>query len=299
MKLIQPVLQDDELLADIAAARQETTGFHLWWLGQSGFLVQWQGRHLLLDPYLSDSLTKKYTATDKPHVRMTAIPIAPERLDFIDVVTSSHNHTDHLDHETLKPLRQVNPQLQMIIPEANRAFVADRLQIDPRWPLGASDGTTAHAAGFTFTGLASAHEQLEADEQGNYRCLGYLVRFGGWTLFHPGDGVPYDGMVERLLALADGQVIDVALMPINGRLPERRVTGNFWGREAAQFAKAIGARLVIPMHYEMFTFNTETPDEFVATAVNLAQPYRVLRCGERWSSAESAAAPEERNVYSL
>ena len=29
------------------------------------------GRHLLLDPYLSDSLTKKYAATDKPHVRMT------------------------------------------------------------------------------------------------------------------------------------------------------------------------------------------------------------------------------------
>ena len=111
MELIQPVLKDDELLADIAAARSQTDRFHLWWLGQSGFLVQWQGRHLLIDPYLSDSLTKKYAATDKPHVRMTAIPIAPERLDFIDVVTSSHNHTDHLDHETLWPLRRANPQL--------------------------------------------------------------------------------------------------------------------------------------------------------------------------------------------
>jgi L-ascorbate metabolism protein UlaG (beta-lactamase superfamily) len=30
----------------------------LWWLGLSGFLIQWQGHHLLLDPYLSDSLTK-------------------------------------------------------------------------------------------------------------------------------------------------------------------------------------------------------------------------------------------------
>jgi L-ascorbate metabolism protein UlaG (beta-lactamase superfamily) len=27
----------------------------------------------------------------------------PERLDFMDVVTSSHNHTDHLDVETLIP----------------------------------------------------------------------------------------------------------------------------------------------------------------------------------------------------
>lgn len=72
--------------------------------------MQWQGQHLLLYPYLSDSLTAKYAATDKPHVRMTDRVIAPERLDFA-VVTSSHNHTDHLDKETLLPLLSVNPSL--------------------------------------------------------------------------------------------------------------------------------------------------------------------------------------------
>jgi hypothetical protein len=34
------------------------------------------------------------------------------------------------------------------------------------------------------------------------------------------------------------------------------------------------------MHYEMFAFNTETPELFIATAEQLGQPYRVLRCGE-------------------
>ena len=72
--------------------------------------MQWNGRHLLLDPYLSESLTKKYAATDKPHVRMTRRVVAPERLDFVDVVTSSHNHTDHLDGETLGPLRARQPR---------------------------------------------------------------------------------------------------------------------------------------------------------------------------------------------
>ncbi|MFN7944394.1 MAG: MBL fold metallo-hydrolase [Blastocatellia bacterium] len=283
MQLIQPVLMNDALLADIKAASRETDRFHLWWLGQSGFLVQWRGRHLLIDPYLSDSLTKKYATTDKPHIRMTAIPIEPARLDFIDVVTSSHNHTDHLDHETLWPLMAANPKLQMIIPEANRAFVADRLKTDPAWPLGVNDGTTVSAAGFNFTGLAAAHEQLEQDEHGNYRCLGYLISFDHRTIFHPGDCVPYEGMAERLLELCAGRQIDVALMPINGRLPERRVTGNFWGREAAQFARDIGAGTVIPMHYEMFTFNTETPDEFVESCERLGQKYYVQRCGERVS----------------
>jgi hypothetical protein len=36
----------------------------------------------------------------------------------------------------------------------------------------------------------------------------------------------------------------------------------------------------------MFEFNTAAPEEFVATAGQLGQPYRVLRAGERWSSGE-------------
>ena len=95
--MIKPSLQDDALLADIREAASDESRFHCWWLGQSGFLIQWQGRHLLFDPYLSDSLTRKYATTDKPHVRMTERVIAPKRLDFINVVTSTHNHTDHLD----------------------------------------------------------------------------------------------------------------------------------------------------------------------------------------------------------
>src|ERR671922_559864 len=127
--MIKPALQDDAFLADVREARKETRYFHLWWLGQSGFLLQWQGKHLLFDPYLSDSLTRKYAHTDKPHVRMTGRVVAPERLDFIDAVTSSHNHTDHLDGETLLPLMEANPYLTLIVPHANLDFAAERLQI--------------------------------------------------------------------------------------------------------------------------------------------------------------------------
>lgn len=280
--MIEPVLSNEAFLADVAAARQDTNGFHLWWLGQSGYLVQWQDKYLLLDPYLSDSLTKKYATTDKPHVRMTERVIAPERLDFIDVVTSSHNHTDHLDAETLLPLLRANPNLQMVIPEANRKFVAERLCMDATRPIGVNDGTSVNESGFQITGVASAHEQLERDEHGQQKYLGYIIRFGSWTLYHSGDTVLYDGMVERLKP----HDIDLALLPINGRAPERRVAGNLDGQEAATLAKQIGAKLVIPCHYEMFEFNTASPDELIATAQQLKQPYRLLKCGERWSSVE-------------
>lgn len=277
--MIKPVLKDDAFLADVAAS-QPGEGFAIWWLGQSGFLLKHHDRHLLLDPYLSDSLTRKYADTDKPHTRMTELVIDPARLDFIDVVTSSHNHTDHLDAETLVPLIRANPGLQLVIPEANRQFVADRLKIDPARSVGLDDGATAEADGFEFHAVPAAHETVDRDAQGRSHFLGYVVRFGKWAIYHSGDTVPFDGMVDRLARFR----IDVALLPINGRLPERRVAGNLWGDEAAQLAHDVGARIAVPCHYEMFHFNTEPPDAFVDACERIGQACRVLRCGERLSS---------------
>ncbi|HXU77127.1 MAG TPA: MBL fold metallo-hydrolase, partial [Methylomirabilota bacterium] len=75
----------------------------------------------------------------------------------------------------------------------------------------------------------------------------------------------------------------LALLPINGDRPERKVAGNLDGRQAAQVAHAIGARWVIPCHYDLFEFNTASPDEFVAECERLGQPHRVLRNGEGWA----------------
>ena len=283
--MIKPRLQEDEFLKDVEAARQEREHLHLWWLGQSGFLLQWQGKHVLLDPYLSDSLTVKYAATDKPHVRLTERVVAPERLNFIDVVTSSHNHTDHLDADTLAPLRRVNPELRMLVPLANRDFVAKRLSMDPQALATVDAGQRVELAGFEFSGIPAAHEALERDALGRFIYLGYVVRLGPWIVYHSGDTIPYEGMVDLLRPWH----IDVALLPINGRAPERRVAGNLWGREAARLAKEAGARLVIPCHYDMFAFNTATPEEFVNTARELGQPQRVLEAGERWHSGELPA----------
>src|SRR2546427_4641423 len=145
--MIKPALQDEAFLADVAEARGDLANLNLWWLGQSGFLVQWQGRHLLLDPYLSDSLTAKYAGTDRPHVRMTERIVAPEKLDFIDVVTSSHNHTDHLDPETIGPLLKANPRMELVIPEANREFAVNRLGLVAELPRGMDAGTEVRLAG--------------------------------------------------------------------------------------------------------------------------------------------------------
>lgn len=280
--MIRPVLQDEEFLADVQRAQRLRDSFQLWWLGQSGFLLQWNDRHLLFDPYLSDSLTKKYAATDKPHVRMTERVIAPERLGFVDIVTSSHNHTDHLDAETVIPMLRANPKLNIVIPEANREFVSNRLNVVAELPIGLDAGRRIAINGFNIHAVPAAHETIEKDAEGRCKFLGYVVEFGGWTVYHSGDTVRYPGMAETLRQFA----IDVALLPINGAKPERRVAGNLNAREAAELGSEIQARCVIPCHYEMFEFNTANPTEFVMQAKVAGVNARVLLAGERWSSRE-------------
>jgi len=52
MELIKAAQKDEVLLSDIHESAKPKNGFNVWWLGQSGFLVQWESKHLLIDPYL-------------------------------------------------------------------------------------------------------------------------------------------------------------------------------------------------------------------------------------------------------
>jgi L-ascorbate metabolism protein UlaG (beta-lactamase superfamily) len=278
--LIKAFCKGENLQEQIHQAKKNghVDSFDIWWLAQSGFLIQWNGVCLLFDPYLSDSLTKKYLTTNKPHTRMSELVIEPNLLDCIDIVTSSHNHTDHLDGETLIPLFKVNPKIQFIIPEANRDFVVDRVKCKHDFPVGLNDSEKVEMKGFTFHGVPAAHNELERDEQGRCKYMGYVVKFGKWTVYHSGDTLWYDSMVGILKPFH----VDVAFLPINGNDPSRGVAGNLTTKEAAELGKAIGARLVIPHHYDLFTFNTADPNDFAKESKDLHQRYRILKLGEHF-----------------
>jgi L-ascorbate metabolism protein UlaG (beta-lactamase superfamily) len=272
--LIEPAVADDAFLADVAAAVDPEL-VYLWWLGQSGFLIGWRRRYLLIDPYLSDSLTRKYAGTGREHVRMTRRVVDPGRLDFVDVVCSTHGHTDHLDAETLKPI--IASGASLVCPAANSELAAERLGRAP--DVGMIDGDMAPVAGFHVELVPAAHPELTPE------YAGYVVTCGGTRIYHSGDSVVYPGMAERL---RPGQPT-VALLPINGAL------GNMSGPEAARLAHAIRAELAVPCHYEMFEFNTASPAAFVAECERLGQPYVVLRAGQRLSVPISLADQRRRD----
>lgn len=279
--LISAFKKGEELQKEIRTSKDKgrPDSFDIWWLGQSGFLLQWNGSCLLFDPYLSDSLTNKYAQTTKPHIRMGELVITPHLLDMIDVVTSSHNHTDHLDGETLIPLLKANPKITFLIPEANREFVAERVKCLRNFPLGITDGESLTAKNFEFHGIPAAHNNIDRDQSGRCLFMGYVVRFGSFSVYHSGDTLWFEGLEKLLKPFG----VDVALLPINGNDPSRGVAGNLNVREAAELGKQIGARYVIPHHYNMFKFNTADPADFIREAQKLRQPFVVLEHGQKWT----------------
>jgi L-ascorbate metabolism protein UlaG (beta-lactamase superfamily) len=219
--------------------------------------VKWKGAYLLVDPYLSDSLTRKYAHSDTPHVRMTRRVVDPARLGFVDVVAASHGHTDHLDAETLSAIR---PRI-LVCPVSIKQVAAERGGVEPR---GIAEGETARAAGFTFTAVRADHGDPGL-------ALGYVIQCEPWTLYHSGDTLAFAGLGQTLRQFK----LDVAILPINGKV------GNMGGVEAARVAKDAGASLAVPCHFEMFEFNTASPAAFSRECERLDQSYRTLRAGER------------------
>jgi len=278
MELIKAAKKGEELVAEMDSFLQDSDGFSLWWLGQSGYLLQYKGKRILIDPYLSDSLTRKYEATDKPHTRMSELVVDPQLLKNISVISSSHNHTDHLDAETIIPILENNPGTTFIIPEANRVFVAERAKCKIDFPQGLNDGNSVTVDGFTFHGIPAKHNEIERDSLGQCKYMGYVISFGKYNIYHSGDTLWFDDLVHLLKPFH----IDLALLPINGNKPERKVAGNLDSTEAAALAKAIAAGWVIPCHYDMFHFNTADVNEFAREAEKIDQPYKVLIGGERF-----------------
>ena len=117
---------------------------------------------------------------------------------------------------------------------------------------------------------------MDRNEKGECRFMGYICQFGKYTVYHSGDTLWYEGLETMLKPYA----VDVAFLPINGNNPERKVAGNLNTEEAAQLGRAIGAKLVIPHHFDLFEFNTADPAEFANACEKYEVKYKILEIGE-------------------
>ena len=246
----------------------------LFWLGQAGFWIETARLRILIDPYLSDSLARKYAGTKHPHLRMMPPPVALEALPRPDIVLVTHAHTDHMDPDTLGPLHRRFPDLPFVVPAATEDVARARIGAEARLILADAGAVLEPLPGLRLTVFPAAHEALERDGKGRHLFLGFGIAADGLRLFHSGDCVPFDGLAERLAAF-DPQIL---LLPVNGRDGGRLadgIPGNFRLDEAVGLAR--GYPYLIPHHFGMFAFNTIEPAEIDAAAARADGRPTILR----------------------
>mgnify|MGYP006280046495 CR=1 FL=1 len=250
------VIPGGDIGADFASCKPASGEVALWWLGQAGFMFKSRSVSWIIDPYLSDYLAHKYRGTRFPHTRLQAPPIAPGNLPPLDYYFCTHGHSDHMDPWTIQPIANRRTRPRFVVPAAERDTAISRGI--PREALIAvnAPGRIQLSTALTVDILPAAHEDIEIDDTGHHRFLGYVFDVAGIRLYHSGDSVPFDGLGSLLRERRP----HVAFLPTNGRDDNRRVQGipgNFTVDEAIALCSDAEIPWLIPHHIEMFGFNTE------------------------------------------
>jgi L-ascorbate metabolism protein UlaG (beta-lactamase superfamily) len=243
----QPLI--DEVNATVLAPSECA----FWWMGQLSYILKLGDKVLYLDAFLSPS-----------KARNTPPLLKPEEVTNAAVIAGTHDHGDHIDRPVWPALARSSPQAKFVVPALLVPKLSAALKIPEDRFVGLDDGASAQVAGVKITGVASAHEFLDQDPvTGKYPYLGYVIEGNGCRLYHSGDTCKYEGMETRLKKFG---VIDVAFLPINGRDAPRlrsNCIGNMTFQEAVDLAGAVGVRLAVPSHWDMFKNNSEDPQKFI------------------------------------
>ena len=231
----------------------DNNGIHLCWLGQMGLVVKAGGKLLCFDPFISEHRNRLYPS-----------PITTTDLGQMDYVFGSHDHTDHIDRKAWNSAAAECNHVKFVVPRVKSKQLSEELNIPIERLIGIDDQKEIKLDALSITGIASAHEFLDYDEEKQgYPYMGYLVRIGQYTIYHPGDTCIYNGLQDKLEKYGP---INFMMLPINGRDAKRYMNntiGNMTYQEAVDLAGALKPDYVIPGHFDMFEKNSENPFLFI------------------------------------
>ncbi len=239
-----------ELVEDIRQRKVEKGRLCFWWLGQISFALKTHRKTIYLDPYLNPSKS-----------RLCPPLMKPDELVNADIVTGSHDHSDHIDHWALPGIMKASPKAVLVASEAHAGTLA-KLGLDKSRLRLLDDGRALDEDGVKITAVKAAHEFFDEEKfGGRYPFLSFVIETDGVTVFHSGDTCVYDGQASSLKKWS----FDLAFLPINGRDAKRLGSGcigNMTYQEAADLAGAVRPKVTVPGHYGMFAKNTEDPSLF-------------------------------------
>lgn len=198
------------------------------WLGQSGLLFENENVKIMVDPYLSDSLSVHGDAFKR------RLPVEEKYFDASpNLILITHEHEDHLNMETLARVAKCA--------KAPITFLAPESCYKKLESLGGAHNyvmLNAHSV-WSEKGVTVYATRAEHSD----RCaVGFIIDDGRKTYYVSGDTLyNYDVLDDVLELVEDG--VDVAFLPINGR------GNNMHAKDAADFAYELSAKSAVPLHY--------------------------------------------------
>jgi len=201
-------------------------------IGQSGYIIRTDSTEIIIDPYLSDVVNE---VAGRP--RLLPVPIMPQDI-CADVVICTHNHLDHLDVASIPFMRE--EQLFITTHDGKAKLTG----LERHNVIALRIGESVTIGDVEITGVYAKH---------TVEAFGVILKAEEKTLYFSGDTL-YD---DRLLEIAQYKP-DITFVCINGKL------GNMNVEDALAVAKAIGAPINIPSHYDMFASNAENPELFAS-----------------------------------
>lgn len=272
----------------------------LLWYGHSTFLVQINGKNLLLDPVFSKTPSPVPWLFGKPRYSKD-LPVNTEDLPAIDAVLISHDHYDHLDYDSILALK--DKVTAFYVPLGVGAHLerwgipSERIHEMDWWEKASDLGLT-----LTFT---PAQHFSGRQFSGQNRTL-----WGGWHIQHENDRLFFSGdtgysphfkAIRERLGPVDFALLECGQYNMSWRnihmMPE----------ETVQAAKDLQASVFMPIHWAAFTLSLHTWTEPVERAIKAAdqqqQAITIPRIGEwvtlqeeprtrkAWWRLENAQAP--------
>ena len=237
-------------------------------LGHATVAIDLDGTKLLTDPLLRGRISALMRRSSLPRDAST---------DQLDSVLISHMHHDHLD---VPSLRQLGPDVRLVVPRRAGAFLVRRGFRDVR-EMQAGDAVEIDTVRVVAT--PARHFGFRAPFGPLGGCLGFVVE-GSARVYFAGD-------TDLFPAMAALGPVDVALLPVAGWGPVLG-PGHMDPLQAAQALRLIRPKLAIPIHWGTFApvglhlrhwpYLVNPPLDFVEHARDLAPEVevRVLEPGE-------------------
>ncbi|MFD7257755.1 MBL fold metallo-hydrolase [Streptomyces sp. NPDC059874] len=240
-------------------------------LGTATVLLRIGELTVLTDPAL-DQAAAEYPAA-RPLRRTAGAALAAADLPPVDLVLLSHDqHADNLDVSGREVLAGAG--LVLTTPEAAGRLGSDVEGLEP-WETRkvTVGGTTVHVT------ATPARHGPAGTEAVTGTVTGFVVQYDGGTLYISGDTVRHDALDE----IGERFAIDTAFLHLgDAHFP---TTGDLAfslsAAEGAELARTLGARTVVPLHFESWEHFTEAPAriEEAFAAPDLAGRLRLLTPG--------------------